>query len=357
MADGVSLEVSGSGASSADIQANFDAEAREAEGKNVPEADRVKAAAQELGRKGGEAAARARLKATDAAEDAPAAPAKPKATEPAPKAPEPPGEGLEGKDEALGNPRHNAQARIQQLARERNEERARATALEERLARLEADRAPKPEPRATDAAPGDGKPTPDQYETYEAYVEALTEHKMEARIKKMAAEDTQRRQTEEHTRGVVARVEKFNERLAAVPDLVKRADPRLLDLKPTFMLPPHEAPGPGNALADEIVSSEVAPALIEYLSQHEAEVRRILAMPNAREITRAVTQIEARLSGSPGPAPQPEPLRLAVSQAKPPVRPLAGSSVAGEDDIDGEEDFDRYAARANARDRSRRSAR
>jgi hypothetical protein len=31
--------------------------------------------------------------------------------------------------------------------------------------------------------------------------------------------------------------------------------------------------------------------------------------------------------------------------------------VAGEDDIDGEEDFDRYAARANARDRSRRSAR
>jgi hypothetical protein len=358
MSDGVSLEVSSNTASTADIQANFDAEPKDGE-VHVPEADRVKKAAQELGKKGGEAAAKARESAEraerraerEAARDTADEPDKEKGEKPAEKPVTGQDGDGEGKEE-LGNPRHDAKARIQQLARERNEERQRARDLEARLAKLEADRAPKAEPAARTGK----KPTPEQYETYEAYVEALTEHKMEARIKRMAEEDAGRRQAESAARAVVDRVEAFNKRLADKPDLIERADPRLLELRPTFTLPPDQVPGPGNALAEEIVSSPVAPQLIEYLSANEAEVRRILALPNAREITRAVTLLEATLSKDEAPAVpvQPEPLRLAVSQAKPPVRPLSGSAVTGDDDVDGEQDFDRFVARANARDRAQR---
>jgi hypothetical protein len=141
---------------------------------------------------------------------------------------------------------------------------------------------------------------------------------------------------------------------------MERVDPRLLDLQPTFTLPPGKAPGPQNDLAEEIVSSPMAPKLLLYLSEHEEEVRRILALPNSREITRAITHLEAKLFDGPAPVPphtiqEGSVKQFTFSKAAPPVTPLKGSPSVSEDDVDDDTPFDKHFSIMQAREaRARR---
>ena len=136
-------------------------------------------------------------------------------------------------------------------------------------------------------------------------------------------------------------------------------DPRLLNLQPTFTLPPGKTPGPQNDLAEEIVSSDMAPALLVYLTEHENEVRRILALPNAREIARAVAKLEDRLDGTATPVPphtmqEGSVKQITYSQAKPPVRPVTGTPAAAEEDVDEDTPFDKHYAIMQAKARRAR---
>jgi len=346
------FSISSNESSAKDIKANLESEPapldgtpEEAEESKEKEAKKKRSeAASELGKAGGKAAAEAR-KAQDDLDDEEEAP---EAKEPEKKAVEAP---EDEEEPSKGNPRRDAKARIQQLARERAEERSKRVALEARLEALEAAKAPpKPEP-----TPEPGKPQPDQYETYEQYVEALTDHKMEERIRKMAKEAQDRQRVDAHTKSVIERVDGFNERIKGEPELMERVDPRLLDLQPTFTLPPGKTPGPQNDLAEEIVSSPMAPRLLMYLTENEGEVRRILALPNSREITRAIAHLEAKLEEGPAPIPphtsqEGSVKQFTFSKAAPPVTPIKGSPSVTEDDADDDTPFDKHYAIMQARE-------
>jgi general stress protein YciG len=291
----------------------------------------------EIGKKGGEASAKAR------AEQAKAAEAKPE-----PEAKEP-----EAKPEAEdadkpGNPRHDARARVMEATRKLAEERKRADALEARLAALEAGRAPEqPKPAAEAGAPAQpgGRPVADQFETYEDFVEALTDWKADQREAKKQAEATQRAQVEQHTQALTSTMDGFLGRLAkareATPDLETRIDPRLTALVPAFTLPPGQEPGPLNVLGQELIESEHSVELMLYLSEHEEEVVALLKSPSPAALARGVGRLEAKLAGQPEPeAPREKP----VSRAPAPLRPVTPSSVP-DSDVTGDMDFDTYMRR------------
>jgi general stress protein YciG len=291
----------------------------------------------EIGKKGGEASAKAR------AEQAKAAEAKP---EPEAKEPEAKPEGEDA--DKPGNPRHDARARVMQATREAAEQRKRAEAAEARLAALEAGRAPEqPKPAAEAGAPAQpgGRPVADQYETYEDFVEALTDWKADQREAKKQAEATQRAQVEQHTQALTSTMDGFLGRLAkareATPDLETRIDPRLTALVPAFTLPPGQEPGPLNVLGQELIESEHSVELMLYLSEHEEEVVALLKSPSPAALARGVGRLEAKLAGQPEPeAPRERP----VSKAPAPLRPVTPSSVP-DSDVTGDMDFDTYMRR------------
>ena len=339
--------------------APLDGSPKDAEAVKDKEAKKKRSeAASELGKAGGRAAAEARKAQDDLADEDEA----PEAKEPEKKAVEAP----EDEEEPVkGNPRHDAKARIQQLARERSEERSKRMALEARLEALEAQGSAPPakeaQPERAGAPDASGKPQPSQYETYEEYVEALTDHKMEERIKRMSQEAQDRQRVEAATSSVIQRVEKFNQKVKEAPDLIEKVDPRLLDLQPTFTLPPGKTPGPQNDLAEEIVSSDMAPALLVYLTEHENEVRRILALPNAREIARAVAKLEDRLDGTATPVPphtmqEGSVKQITYSQAKPPVRPVTSTPASSDEDVDEDTPFDKHYSIMQSREARLRRA-
>lgn len=353
------FQVSSNTETSEQIKLNLESEPAPKDGTPLdPEeeekAERRKAAAK-LGKAGGEAAAKA-IKAKPEPQETPE-PVKSK-------------EEAEEPEEAPEKP-SRAQARIQQLARERSEERSKRIELEQKLDRLIAAQsaadargsgsAPVPPHGLRDQAYGSANPTPpeeprpDGFETYEDYVKAVARHAARSERDAVLREQAEAARQQAHADTVVKRVEDFNKRIKANPAVMEQVDPRLLDLQPTFTLPPgpdgRPQVGPANVLADEIVGSENPDKLLLYLSQHEDEVRKILSSKDPYELARRVGMVEARLGIEAAPAePSPAPeKRETYSKAAPPVRPVTPSAVS-DDDVDSDDDFDSYVKRANARD-------
>lgn len=336
------FQVSSNTETSEQIKSNLTSEPAPKDGPPLdPEeeekSERSKAAAK-LGKAGGEAAAKAKAKA-----------------EPKDDLEEPVKAKAEPEDEAEEAPEKpsRAQARIQQLARERAEERSKRIELENRLARLEAERAPQPAPKpAPERVLADEEPRPDGYETYEDYVKAVARHAARSERDAVLREQAESARQAAHAETVVKKVETFNQRIKANPALLEQVDSRLLDLQPTFTLPPgpdgRPQIGPANVLADEIVGSDNPDKLLLYLSQHEDEVRKILSSRDPYELARRVGMVEARLGIEAAP-PEAPARRETYSKAAPPVRPVV-PSAASDDDVDADDDFDSYVKRANARD-------
>jgi general stress protein YciG len=302
----------------------------------------------EIGKKGGEASARARAEQAKAAEAKPEPEAKPQEDKP---------EGADPEADKPGNPRHDARARVMEATRKLAEERKRADALEARLAALEAGRAPEqPKPAAEAGAPAqaggryvadpdDPEPDPSNFETYEEAVRETARwvYRQERKAEQRAAE--QRAQVEQHTQALTSTMDGFLGRLAkareATPDLETRIDPRLTALVPAFTLPPGQEPGPLNVLGQELIESEHSAELMLYLSEHEEEVVALLKSPSPAALARGVGRLEAKLAGQPEPeAPREKP----VSRAPAPLRPVTPSSVP-DSDVTGDMDFDTYMRR------------
>ncbi len=310
-------------------------------------------AARELGKLGGKAAAEARRSAVDEQEKrAERQMAKDSGVdtdegESEGKAKETKGEATD-KDADTGeerppNPRHNAQARIQQLAREKREAEERAEgerrarqALEDRIARLERGEKPaepaKPQRQAAEADPD--RPRPDQFDSYDDYVDALTEYKADQRIKATLEKLGAQREADEAAQGVVKRINTFRER-AADPELVSKIDPELAELRPASLLAPGEKVLQGNVLAEEFLQSEHPGELMLYLTEHPEERSRLLNAPDVRTIQRGVALIEERLSKGAPPARQ-------TSKAPPPISTVTPSSVPGNPDLTRAGGFDEF---------------
>lgn len=358
-----------------ELEANLTSEPVPAEGKpedpKKAEERETKAAAAKLGKKGGEAAAKARAKEAKVEKDTKAEPVQAAVEfddedEPGPDA-KPAKEPEPGEDDAkAGNPRHDAKARIAQLAREKNEERAKREEVEARLAKLEAERAApaKPADKEPEKVAASKKPTPDEYDSYEEYVEALADFKADERIRKMRQEDEELRQRDKAVEHVKKRGETFRERVFAA----EKADPALKErlsapeavellkeLAPSWSVPPGTPMKAINAISDAIIDSEQAAQLLVHLAEDPDTMDRLRSLPDHASVMRAIGRLEGTM-GSQGAAPEPVAAPRAVqpvSQARPPVRPISGAPAAAEVDVDGEEDFDAYKAKADARDSAR----
>jgi hypothetical protein len=273
----------------------------------------------------------------------------------------------EGKEKAAKpKPSANAEDRIRQIARQREEERqARvaaeqdAAALRERVARLEGKAGidPVKEQPSREARPGVERPKRDDFDDYDQYVEAVADWKAEQKFAQRERQAAAHRFAQEHTKTVVDTVQTFRGRMTEVmkadPEFSTKVDERLFRLRPTHDLGENERPGPENTFADELIASEHAPALMLYFTEHEEEVHRLLKLPSPAAIARAMGAIEATLKK---PAPAGEERK--VSRMPPPIQPVTPSSDTATN-IDEIEDFDEWMAKANARDReaSRRGRR
>lgn len=225
----------------------------------------------------------------------------------------------ESKDLEKDKPRKSGyQKRVDKLNARIASERARADALEERLARLEREADPKAKSVDSSAKQTDGKPDPDKFDTHAEYVEALTEWKLEQKLKareveqnKRALETEQERLFKAHTERVKAFAEKtedFQEVLEAVDDVPVSA-----------------------AVQEIIVSSENGPELMYALAKDRDEYARICKLPPLAA-ARAIGKIEEKLSAKTSEAKKTEPKKL--TQAPKPIAPVGGNKGSVAKSID-----------------------
>jgi len=354
-----------------ELEANLKSEEAPKDGKpedpKETEAKETKAAAAKLGKKGGEAAAKARAKADkepDLFDDEPEV--KPKETKAVPEDKEP---DIPKDEDKPGNPRHDAKARIAQLAREKNEERAKREELETRLAKLEAERTapPKPEVEAKPAADDDVEPTPDSYDSYEGYVKAQARWEARQELKDERKREAEKQLVEETVAHVKKRGDIFRDRVFAAEEKdtsikarlsTPEAHDLLKSLEPTWAVRPGVKMRAINDITDAIIASDQPSALLLCLAENPEELSRIQALPDAPSVHRAMGRLETLVSKEPEAAPvvkaaaEPQ-----VSQAKPPVRPISGSPATPEDDPDAEENIDEFIRKGNARDQRLRRVR
>lgn len=140
----------------------------------------------------------------------------------------------------------------------------------------------------------DGKPTPDKFGTYEEYLDALTDWKIEERQKKVAAEreaETAKQREANTQKRWSEGVEKAREKL---PDYDDVLDQDLAISRP---------------MMESILDSDVGPEIAYYLGKNPAEAQRIAGLgpiAAAREIGKIELKLE-RQSSEPEKSNAPKP--------------------------------------------------
>ena len=305
-------------------------------GKDAEEQQKVVEAARELGKRGAEAAAKAREEKAKEAKEAPEVKEKPAEAQ-AKEKPAP--EELKAHG-AAAEARHEPEARMRQALAQRAEaerrledERRERQALAERLERLE--QAVRPAQAQQQPQRPAGKPQAADYNTHEEWVEALADWKLEQRLTerdRQQQEEAQLSQQDEQigrfNSSFVERVQKAKE---ADPEVLNRIDPRLLQLQtPEQAVESGRGIGPGEVMTDLIRRSEYPVEMYLYLTEHEDAVVRLLKTNNPVELAIEFGRMEARVAGEQEKRPATRP--QTVSNAPPPLTPLKTSSAEGEAD-------------------------
>lgn len=302
------------------------------------------AAAVELGKKGGEASAKAREeRAKEAAKEArtapPELPDEPEAAKGAEKAQE--GEEKPEKPSPKDRDR-DPQVRIRQLAAEKN-------ALADRLARQEAEfaarlerlersrTAPEPQERREEpqkANPASDEPVLDQFESYEDWIKAHTRWE----VKQELAEERKRAEAERYTRErqdtANKRQETFREkvkdRAAEWADMDDRLISMMRDAPPIMELSGSDEVGPANYITEAITQSEDPTGFARYLSENEQVVVSLL-QASPWELPMKLGKIEARFAKEAQAEREaaPEQRKPAVP---PPFKPLQPTAAGPDED-------------------------
>ncbi len=147
--------------------------------------------------------------------------------------------------------------------------------------------------------------------------------------------------------------ETFKERTGvAQPLFGGRSIPEVL--QPSFTLPRDEhgqmqGLEGRHVVADEVLKSEMGPAMIEHFSDNPEDLQRIAALQTPAEIQRAMAKLEARLEDDLDAAIADTSSRREVSKAGTPARSVAGSPHTAAPDIHGDMDFETFMSRKRAR--------
>lgn len=254
----------------------------------------------------------------------------------------------------------DAQSRIAHVTWEREEAKrlaaaaaARAEAAERELAAIRerhSQATPKDaEGSRTAPAPPVGKPSADDigtvYATYEDYVDALTDWKLDQRLAQQQAREQERAaQTQAQTQK-----EKFGERWAAWT-AERPADAAEFN---ELMQASKGGPNLPPALWDAIIDHQRGPALLHYLASHPEECLQLIA--EVQDLPRSAAPVVRRVldskltapAATPGSAPavtrQPVPAPIQPVGASPVVSEVDSSSLDGKAYLEAENA--RYAAR------------
>lgn len=247
-------------------------------------------------------------------------------------------------------PRENPQARIAQaIERQRDAER-RAQQLEAELARLK-----QPAPvTTTEPAKPHGRPSESEigttYKTYEEFVEALADWKLEQRLGSVDQLVEQRFQKEREKEAQARALTAFQERTELgkkkYRDYQEQVDAADAAMKA-------EGKGITQVMAEAVFRSNLSHDLVYYLATHPDDARQLASETVGLDVSAAplVRQLlEQRVSAGAGHGSA---STAELSRAKPPIRPLGASSVTVPDEPGDDEPVERYIARMNSIDRKR----
>lgn len=185
-------------------------------------------------------------------------------------------------------------ARESRRAEKLAEAKARAEFAERQLAELKAPKVEKPS----------GKPTPQQFESYEDYMDALTDWKVDQRMdgirKETELERTQRQMAE--TAGRV--MPKLKSAMEKYDDFQ--------DVATSFQAP--------RAAQAAMLESDITGELYYYLGSNPAELDRISSLSDVKQVL-AIRELEQKLTAAPTPTKTPPPIVPNTGNAKVSKRP------------------------------------
>lgn len=267
-----------------------------------------------------------------------------------------------GPDEKpLGKPRDDPRARMLEATRKEAEAKRQAAEYQRQLAERDAELAryrqgQPPQQQQPQEQPWQyAKPPfkPEEFAEYEDFIAASMAWNRQQWLEEM-----------QHQQAVDAAAQELDNHIISWQDRTKSALPTLEDFEakvaePVRMLMPTQAAlvqglpvGPLNTVADEIMSSEQAPALMLHLSEHPDVLQRLATLPSVqavqREMARLEAKVEAASAGTSVPTPAP------ISKAKPPVRPVTSSPPVDTDEISDDMPYDEFVRVMNARERRAR---
>lgn len=203
------------------------------------------------------------------------------------------------------------QKRIDKLTREKRE-------LEDRLRAVEAEKAKPAEPAKPAAV--EGKPKVEDSDTYEEYIEKLTDWKLAEHVKTVKADEQKRQVAVEQK----ARADSWKSQYAAVKALPEFADyDEVLADADDITLP--------NYVQDLLFES--GPKTVYWLAKHKEEAARIGSLsPTAA--ARAIGKIEGSLDAPSTPTPAAKPQQPKVTAAPKPITPVSGGKAPATNEAD-----------------------
>lgn len=159
----------------------------------------------------------------------------------------------------------------------------------------------------------DGRPSQDQFETYEAYVEALTDYKVNQRLMTEREQYAAWMQQQAEQQAVQGFQQRAGEYVKVAPDYYE-----------AMQAVEHIPVSP--ALKVALVESELGHAVAYELAKHPEELARITRLAPVH-VAREVGRIEARIEARSAPEPQ---QRIMPSKAPAPIRPVGqGANGSG----------------------------
>lgn len=229
------------------------------------------------------------------------------------------------------DPRLSAKARLEKALevekvakREAREAREEAARYKAELEGLRAPKAPEPVPQPQ------GKPKADDYATYDEWVDAVTDWKVEEQFKQREAQYQQQAQVQKYVsdidevlgQAVAAR----KEYEAVDPQWFGRVSDEVKQIanQPSIARDLEEKLRADHVIADEIIlAGQAGPKVMVHLSENPQELERMRGHKTPIDIQLDMRMLARTLNGSG--APQVAPQRTNVSQAKAPIRPVNGA--------------------------------
>jgi signal recognition particle GTPase len=232
--------------------------------------------------------------------------------------------GVETKPEEQQPPKTFTQQELDDILEKRlAKERRKREELKRRLEVTE-ELALRSRPKEEPAKPAvDGEPKRDDFESYEAYIEARADWRADRRWEEKEAK---KRDEEAKTR-TQAEQQKLEQ---SFREKARSAAKELEDFED--VMEGSDAPMT-QQMAEAILTSDLGPKLAYHLAKNPEEAKRIAALPAARQAAE-IGKLEGSLEAESKPKPKPEP-----SKAPEPIEPVGARSASSErpsdkDDID-----------------------